>query len=572
MLKRVICIFIAVTILLTFCLSTGVFARETHKGNLELSRDSGCYIDENGFMIGVKENTSVNDFMSLFTEDQNILADKIATGAVVTKYINEVPSDRATIVIKGDTNGDGKVGSSDYFVIKRILMSSDSFDQVVFAAGDTDNNGRISSSDYMAVKGYLKGIHNLYSTPERVEDMIIVENGSSKFRIVYGDNVNQETIRAFQTIVETKTHCFLEAVQQNDAYAIGEHEILVEIVDSLENGQYTIKVSEGKIFLSGADEYAVSLAIKEFYNQSLSGTSMKLPGEYFYKNAYFYPIAVTEQNEDRVVIYNTAEGGLNNPADYFATKGFSVAGIRFREYDQAKVVLATGTNYAKMTDYHTGRILWSCNYVQLTSETGNYNAHAIELMPNGVIAVAGSSANAITFFDSATKNHSNRVRIDFTDAHGAIWDPHNNVLWACGKKIIRGYEVTLENGVIAVSPKYDDVILPTDNAHDFQPVYGQPGKYWVTTGSKVYIFDSATRTVSDIPSDIGLTVKKVKGIGSFADGSVFQSVATGSNESWQTDTVKGFLYNSLLDIYYPVNYVNSELYIYKVHVVNFDYQ
>jgi len=264
-----------------------------------------------------------------------------------------------------------------------------------------------------------------------------------------------------------------------------------------------------------------------------------------------------------------ADGGITKS---LAEYNSAAAGFRFREYRGNKVVLATSTNNGAMMYYNTGRTFWSCTYPYLSSDTGNYNGHAIELMPNGVIAVAGSSGNAITFFDVTTRSHSNRVKIELTDAHGVIWDPQNNVLWACGKKIIRGYEVTLTNKVITVTQKYDDVILATDNAHDFKPVYGQPGKYWITTGSKVYIFDSNTRTVSDVPSDIGLTLKKVKGIGSFADGSVFQSIATGSNESWQTDTVKGFLYNELLDIYYPVDYVNSNLYIYKVSTVNFNYQ
>lgn len=82
--------------------------------------------------------------------------DKVGTGSKVqilngTDVLQEYP-----IVIYGDVNGDTKISSSDYVLIKNyIMISKTTLDNIQELGADYNNDGKVSSSDYVLIKNYI---------------------------------------------------------------------------------------------------------------------------------------------------------------------------------------------------------------------------------------------------------------------------------------------------------------------------------------------------------------------------------------------------------------------------------
>lgn len=395
----------------------------------------------------------------------------------------------------------------------------------------------------------------------------VVSGGKSRYQVIYTQDTPTATVMsAFLKLVNSVTGCLLEFAEDTEQPVSDDsYEILIGDTNrpeslrakaELQSGEYLMRVDGKKIVLVGADTYALSLAVAEFYTAALNGTSLSVGAEYSQKGKVSwenaeYPIAVTEQKNTEIIVYDLARGGLteDNVIRRFPTQGFGAADTRLRELNGRRVVLAAGGFHAFLYDYETGAPLWS--YV------GNliWNAHAMELLPNGVLAVAGSTGNNLTFFNSADPGNTSPLRLEFADAHGAVWDPAHEVLWVCGKNVMKSYRVTLTGGTISVTEQ-QSLTIPESGAHDLQPVYGTPGSYWVTTSSGVYVFDSNTGRFAAIPASDKLGLKAVKGIGSFPDGCIVQTIADGSYESWNTATVHFYRYNETLDLYIMTDFVS----------------
>ncbi len=56
---------------------------------------------------------------------------------------------------KGDVNGDGKITSSDYVLVKNHIMGKANLTGTAKEAADYNNDGKITSSDYVLIKNYI---------------------------------------------------------------------------------------------------------------------------------------------------------------------------------------------------------------------------------------------------------------------------------------------------------------------------------------------------------------------------------------------------------------------------------
>lgn len=65
-----------------------------------------------------------------------------------------------TVIIRGDVNGDGKISSSDYVLIKNHIMKTSNLDDIKQLGADVNKDGKVSSSDYVLIKNHIMG----YST------------------------------------------------------------------------------------------------------------------------------------------------------------------------------------------------------------------------------------------------------------------------------------------------------------------------------------------------------------------------------------------------------------------------
>lgn len=62
--------------------------------------------------------------------------------------------------LKGDVNGDGKIGTADYILIRKHLIGLRTLTNNESARADIDNNGKIQTLDYLKIKSIILGTNN----------------------------------------------------------------------------------------------------------------------------------------------------------------------------------------------------------------------------------------------------------------------------------------------------------------------------------------------------------------------------------------------------------------------------
>ncbi len=79
-----------------------------------------------------------------------------ATGELKTGAKIKVDDTEYTVVVKGDTNGDGKSSAGDYVLIKNYIMESIGLENdAVISAADVNEDGKVSVGDYVLIKNYI---------------------------------------------------------------------------------------------------------------------------------------------------------------------------------------------------------------------------------------------------------------------------------------------------------------------------------------------------------------------------------------------------------------------------------
>lgn len=125
--------------------------------------------------------------------------------------------------------------------------------------------------------------------------------------------------------------------------------------------------------------------------------------------------------------------------DWYQTVGLTQGNmIRLddcKPVDDNKKILATSSKgYAVLIDKESGKVLWYSNC--------STNAHSGEILPNNRIAIACSdSGDLIQIFDIATSN-SVRFSTKLDSAHGVVWNPVTERLYAIGGKTFNIYKLT----------------------------------------------------------------------------------------------------------------------------------
>lgn len=216
--------------------------------------------------------------------------------------------------------------------------------------------------------------------------------------------------------------------------------------------------------------------------------------------------------------------------------GIDAAKYRYSEYYKKDVIIACSSNgWAGVIDYEAKSLLWEYNIGK--------GPHSIEMLPNGDVVVACSSDPGALVYVPLSAGVTYPVSwIPSLYCHGVSWDPENEWLW-----------VLEDNGVYAatvMNPGKDGKISRLGGTgalfgpgiaggHAFSPVGGEPGKYWASSGSYLFRFDAETETMTrSFDRASHLTSKNIKGIASFADGTVIQTVAgIGGNDTygWSSD-------------------------------------
>ena len=248
-----------------------------------------------------------------------------------------------------------------------------------------------------------------------------------------------------------------------------------------------------------------------------------------------------QRPEKTVAVYDIAKGEMNDPI-WSCTTTFcnTISGFKVRNMaPYGDVVLMVGGPCAEMVSYDTKEVIW---------KTGNApsNAHSIELLPNGIVAVAGSSGNAIAFFDINSDNPEEpKLTLDYTDAHGVLWDPKNEVLWCAGSNMLYAYAVTLNGDGTVTLVKNEELSITTPDSwlHDLQPCTGNDDVLLLTTKGHVYRFDKVERTFTEAYADVeGAKTVWIRAVGYFENGDFFYTEHDGGDDNghgggWNTTFV-----------------------------------
>jgi len=229
----------------------------------------------------------------------------------------------------------------------------------------------------------------------------------------------------------------------------------------------------------------------------------------------FKPVATLGYRPDAIKALGAGIGDMRmHYTDGFrgrAISAFAIQGGRF---------LAIGA-YVPQGNLVKGQKLWQ----YLFPADQDPNNHAIELLPNGNIAVAGYGnhpdngyGNWIRIYNTATDTSSNYAEATLIGAHALLYDTVYHRLWAGGQMIVDG---RAKHGIFAYvigGSRYAPTIQedttyrtvfpfgkPTDPTgvpdalkwpHDLAPDYDDPNKLYYADHTGVYIYDKIAKTLT----------------------------------------------------------------------------
>jgi hypothetical protein len=180
------------------------------------------------------------------------------------------------------------------------------------------------------------------------------------------------------------------------------------------------------------------------------------------------------------------------------------------------------------------KLLWS-------HAVTNY-PHSIERVPGyGAVIVAGAGTarpaadkprpnGSLHLYGPKDKHIASLGYIDsypLQEAHGVLWDPLYDVLWAIGRTEVRRYKIKGTYRGMSLKP-YGAAIRIGGNGHDLQPDYTDKHRLLLTDTNHVYALDKATLKVTPVDSKLG-NYRHVKSVVRHSSGEyVWAGVPAGS--------------------------------------------
>lgn len=214
------------------------------------------------------------------------------------------------------------------------------------------------------------------------------------------------------------------------------------------------------------------------------------------------------------------------------------ARLRYSAKYRTRFMLVTDSyGFIGLIHYPTGHKKWAVNVQE------GPNPHAAELLPDGNVAAAASTGGWVRLYTASQgPDATTYVEYPLVSAHGVLWDPQRQVLWALGYDKL----VALRVGGTPAAPTLTEVAsspLPTIGGHDLQPVYGDRDRLWVSSETHVYQYAKSTNSWhSDYRDAAKIDLYGVKTVGANpATGQVLLTrPKAGCRTTWCTDTVEFF--------------------------------
>jgi len=132
---------------------------------------SDVYNVSNGFISGISIKTTVDEVKAAINEKDYIRVVKdgkvvsgntaLATGMKVQLMNGNEVLKEITVVVTGDTNGDGNISVTDMISVKAHILKKSTLTDAYSEAGDTNGDGSISITDFIQIKAHILGKSSL---------------------------------------------------------------------------------------------------------------------------------------------------------------------------------------------------------------------------------------------------------------------------------------------------------------------------------------------------------------------------------------------------------------------------
>lgn len=142
---------------------------------LELSEESKYTVDENDYLLGVTDKTSLESLLNSFKNAEHIKvhngkgnevtssSELVGTGYTVSLMHGDEIVHKITVVVKGDTSGDGKIGTLDYQRIRAHYLKNFTLEGAYLMAGKVSDRPNIGTLDYQRVRAHYLGNFDLFA-------------------------------------------------------------------------------------------------------------------------------------------------------------------------------------------------------------------------------------------------------------------------------------------------------------------------------------------------------------------------------------------------------------------------
>lgn len=134
--------------------------------------ETSAYTIDSGYLTGVAKLTSPGQLKANFGNDpENIViydldgavydGERVGTGMKVKLIIGGTVRDELTVIVNGDTNGDGMISITDYTLTRLHILGLKSLQNVFLTAGDTSGDGIVSITDYTLIRLDILGLKSI---------------------------------------------------------------------------------------------------------------------------------------------------------------------------------------------------------------------------------------------------------------------------------------------------------------------------------------------------------------------------------------------------------------------------
>lgn len=116
-----------------------------------------------GFTLGMDISKTINAIkalddrivVSVKDKDGNTITSGIVTTGMSLSINTQNTNKTYTLVIRGDTNGDGKISAIDYVKLRNNLDKVSTLAGVFLKGADVNNDGKVSALDYVKIRNHL---------------------------------------------------------------------------------------------------------------------------------------------------------------------------------------------------------------------------------------------------------------------------------------------------------------------------------------------------------------------------------------------------------------------------------